>query len=403
MLHIKPILSSLLRSKSGPLLLLVQIILSVAIVANASFIIHERLALMSRDSGIAEEEILSFNVYNFDPSMDMALQNKQDQQILRALPGVISASSTNMLPLSGGGWMDRFVDGPDVETAKSTPGFAFYLGNEQLVDTLGVKIIEGRNFYPDEIRSGLDESGLRILVSKPLAQAFWGEESPVGKAMYQGTDQQVEIVGVIERLQGAWVDHDNFEYSVIANVDWGGQGANSSYMVRASAAAIPDLKDSIIEALHRENPNRVIDNFKTIAEHRASSYRDHELMVTVLSMMVVLLLLITSLGLAGMVMFNIERRTKQIGTRRALGARKRDIMSYFLVENYLICLAGGGIGALLAMQLGQQLMKLYSLPMLEPGYPLFTLLGLILVTTIAVVLPARKAAAISPATATRSV
>jgi putative ABC transport system permease protein len=126
-------------------------------------------------------------------------------------------------------------------------------------------------------------------------------------------------------------------------------------------------------------------------------------MITVLTMMVVLLLLITSLGLTGMVMFNIQRRTKQIGTRRALGAKKRDIISYFLVENYLICLAGGVLGGLLAIQLGQQLMKIYSLPMLDLSYPLFTVAGLFIVTTLAVYLPARKAANISPATATRSV
>lgn len=103
MLHIKPILSSLLRSKSGPVLLLIQIILSVAIVANASFIIQERLALMQRVSGVEESEVLTFSLFNFDPLIDKTAQNKIDQQILRGLPNVIDATSTNMLPLSGGG------------------------------------------------------------------------------------------------------------------------------------------------------------------------------------------------------------------------------------------------------------------------------------------------------------
>lgn len=118
--------------------------------------------------------------------------------------------------------------------------------------------------------------------------------------------------------------------------------------------------------------------------------------------MVVLLLLITALGLTGMVMFNVQRRTKQIGTRRALGAKKRDIISYFMLENYLICLVGGVLGGLLAMQLGQQLMSIYSLPMLQWQYPLLTLVGLFIVTTFAVIIPAKKAADISPAIATRS-
>lgn len=399
MLHIKPILSSLLRSKSGPILLLIQIILSVAIVANASFIIQERLALMQRDSGIKESEVLTFSLFNFDPLIDKTAQNKIDQQILRGLPNVIDATSTNMLPLSGGGWSSTLNLGPDPDSAKSTPQFAMYLGTDHTIETLGIKLIEGRNFYPHELKDNLDSPSRLAIISSVLAKAIWPDESALGKVLYEGKDAQITVIGVVEKLQGAWIDSSSLENSVIQNVDYG----SSSYMVRAKPEFHAELKDAIKKALLAENPNRVLDGFKSIEALKDSSYRDHKLMITVLTMMVVLLLLITSLGLTGMVMFNIQRRTKQIGTRRALGAKKRDIISYFLVENYLICLAGGVLGGLLAIQLGQQLMKIYSLPMLDLSYPLITVAGLFIVTTLAVYLPARKAANISPATATRSV
>lgn len=399
MLHIKPILSSLLRSKSGPVLLLIQIILSVAIVANASFIIQERLALMQRDSGIKESEVLTFSLFNFDPLIDKTAQNKIDQQILRGLANVIDATSTNMLPLSGGGWSSTLNLGPDPDSAKSTPQFAMYLGTDHTIETLGIKLIEGRNFYPHELKDNLDSPSRLAIISSVLAKAIWPDESALGKVLYEGKDAQITVIGVVEKLQGAWIDSSSLENSVIQNVDYG----SSSYMVRAKPEFHAELKDAIKKALLAENPNRVLDGFKSIEALKDSSYRDHKLMITVLTMMVVLLLLITSLGLTGMVMFNIQRRTKQIGTRRALGAKKRDIISYFLVENYLICLAGGVLGGLLAILLGQQLMKIYSLPMLDLSYPLITVAGLFIVTTLAVYLPARKAANISPATATRSV
>ncbi|MCU8086795.1 FtsX-like permease family protein [Shewanella sp. SM21] len=399
MLHIKPILSSLFRSKSGPILLLIQIILSVAIVANASFIIQERLVLMQRDSGIKESEVLTFSLFNFDPLIDKTAQNKIDQQILRGLPNVIDATSTNMLPLSGGGWSSTLNLGPDPDSAKSTPQFAMYLGTDHTIETLGIKLIEGRNFYPHELKDNLDSPSRLAIISSVLAKAIWPDESALGKVLYEGKDAQITVIGVAEKLQGAWIDSSSLENSVIQNVDYG----SSSYMVRAKPEFHAELKDTIKKALLAENPNRVLDGFKSIEALKDSSYRDHKLMITVLTMMVVLLLLITSLGLTGMVMFNIQRRTKQIGTRRALGAKKRDIISYFLVENYLICLAGGVLGGLLAIQLGQQLMKIYSLPMLDLSYPLITVAGLFIVTTLAVYLPARKAANISPATATRSV
>jgi putative ABC transport system permease protein len=399
MLHIKPIFNSLLRSKSGPILLLIQIILSVAIVANASFIIQERLALMQRDSGIKESEVLTFSLYNFDPMIDKTAQNKIDQQILRGLPNVIDATSTNMLPLSGGGWSSTLNLGPDPDTAKKTPQFAMYLGTEHTIDTLGIKLIEGRNFYPHEIKDSLNSSGKLAIISKALAKQTWPDESPLGKVLYEGEDTQITIIGVVDKLQGAWIDSSDLDYSIIQNVDYGG----SSYMVRAKPEHHTELQAAITTALLTENPNRVIDRFKSIENLKEGSYRDHQLMITVLTMMVVLLLLITSLGLTGMVMFNIQRRTKQIGTRRALGANKRDIIQYFMVENYLICIVGGVIGGMLALVLGQQLMSLYSLPMVPIMYPILSVMGLLMVTTLAVIVPATKAANISPAMATRSV
>ncbi|MCE9677725.1 FtsX-like permease family protein [Shewanella sp. AS1] len=399
MLNIKPIFSSLLRGKSGPILLLMQIILSVAIVANASFIIHERLSMMQRDSGIDEEQVLTFNLYNFDPAIDATTQNKVDQGILRSLPHVQAAVSTNMLPLSGSGWSSTLNHSPDPETSKTTPQLAMYLGTEHTIATLGLKLVEGRNFYPDEISDDVNSPNKLLIISKALAEETWPNESAIGKHLWVGKDVQVTVIGVVENLQGAWVDSDDLEYSIIQNVDYGGR----SYMVRLPKEYHGDAKEQIISALMKENPNRVIDDFRSIAEIKKSTYRDHELMVTVLSLMVVLLLAITSLGLTGMVMFNIQRRTKQIGTRRALGATKRDILSLFLVENYIICIIGGLVGAVLAVLLGQQLMQHYSLPQLAPIYPVMTVLGMLLVTTVAVVLPARKAANISPAIATRSV
>ncbi|MGX9463218.1 FtsX-like permease family protein [Shewanella sp. A14] len=399
MLHIKPIISSLLRSKSGPILLLIQIILSVAIVANASFIIQERLALMQRDSGVKESEVLTFRIYNFDPSIDRTAQNKIDQQILRGLPNVIEATSSNMLPLSGSGWSSALNLGPDPDIDKNTPQFAMYLGTEHTIDTLGLKLIEGRNFYPHEIKDSLNSSGKLAIISKAFAKQVWPDESSLGKVLYEGEDTQITVIGVVDKFQGAWIDSADLEYSIIQNVDYGG----SSYMVRAKPEHHIELQAAITAALLAENPNRVLNRFDSIEEVKDGSYRDHQLMITILTMMVVLLLLITSLGLTGMVMFNIQRRTKQIGTRRALGASKRDIIQYFIVENYLICIVGGVIGGMLALVLGQQLMSLYSLPMVPVIYPIMSVIGLLVVTTLAVIIPATKAANISPAMATRSV
>jgi len=405
MTAIKPILSAMLRSRSAPLLLLAQIILSVAIVANAAFIIQQRMELMARPSGITETESFEFSVFNFGEGVDLISRDERDLAILRSMPGIKHAAPTNMVPLSGSGWSDRFVDGPDPEHAKSLPQFAFYLSDEELVDALGLKLVEGRTFHKGQILRAFDDKSVQreVIISQPLAKAFWGEESPIGKVVYQGDDEPITVVGVVERLQGAWVDDMHLDNSVIMNIDFNGRSANASYIIQAETADIPQLKETIKAALLKDDPRRVIRDFKTIAENRDENYANHAMMAFVLGCMILLLLVITALGLSGMVMFNIERRTKQIGTRRALGATKGTILRWFLTENYLILGMGALVGVLLAFELGRRLMSFFSLPALDWRYPAMTVALLFVVTTVAVILPARKAANISPATATRSV
>lgn len=405
MTAIKPILSAMLRSRSAPFLLLLQIILSVAIVANAAFIIHQRLGMMERPSGVAESEVLSFKMYNFSDGPDFAERNRRDMEILRALPGVKAVATVNMLPLGSNGWTSGFSDGPDPETAKRLPTMALYLGNEHVLDAFGLTLVEGRNFLPGRIAQGREDTSVpyEVIVTRAYAKAAFGEESPIGKRVYEGTDVPFTIVGVVDKLQSAWVNSDDIESSVLVNVNMGGDGKFDTVAVRADASEHPRLIEAIKEALHKDEPRRVIEYFRSIAQYREKAYSQHAMMAFVLAVMIVLLLGITALGLSGMVMFNIERRTKQIGTRRALGATRGNILGWFLTENYLLLGAGALVGSWLAFELSRQLMTFFSLDALAWQYPAMTVALLFLVTTVAVIIPARKAAAISPSIATRSV
>src|SRR5262245_37520300 len=123
----------------------------------------------------------------------------------------------------------------------------------------------------------------------------------------------------------------------------------------------------------------------------------------ILSAVGLLVLAVTMVGITGLAAFNVTTRTKQLGTRRAIGARKFHILRYFLVENWLITTSGALLGCALALAAGMYLAVTYELPRL----PLFYLVGgVVLLWTIgllAVLVPARRAASISPAVATRSV
>jgi putative ABC transport system permease protein len=143
---------------------------------------------------------------------------------------------------------------------------------------------------------------------------------------------------------------------------------------------------------------------RTMDETRERSYRDDASMIKMLTFTVILLLLITSLGIVGLASFSVSRRTKQIGTRRALGASRGAIAQYFMVENLLISFTGVVLGAALAVGLNMFLVEAFdldraSLLVLVP----VAMLTLILIGQLAVLGPARRASRVPPAVATRTI
>jgi putative ABC transport system permease protein len=118
---------------------------------------------------------------------------------------------------------------------------------------------------------------------------------------------------------------------------------------------------------------------------------------------VTLLVIITALGIIGLASFTVKTRTKQIGTRRAVGARKIDIIRYFLLENWLMTSFGVVAGIGLAMLLNGALVIWFSMDMLNLFYVPMGILGLWALGLLSVLGPARRAAAIPPAVATRTV
>ena len=114
-------------------------------------------------------------------------------------------------------------------------------------------------------------------------------------------------------------------------------------------------------------------------------------------------LAVTIVGISGLAAFNVTTRTKQLGIRRAIGARKFHILRYFLVENWIITTCGAVLGCMLALAAGIKLSTLYEMPRLPLYYLVGGVLLLWIVGLLAVLVPARRAASISPAVATRSV
>ena len=232
--------------------------------------------------------------------------------------------------------------------------------------------------------------------------------SAVGKPLFYSTGEDAKestIVGVVERLQtpAAQANPDSEgkgEYSVIYPIRQLDQ--YTQYLVRTDPGQRASVIAAAEKALSERMDGRVLLPTRTLNELRARRYRaDHALAGMLISVMV-LLLLVTASGIVGMASLWVSQRRKQIGVRRALGARRFDILRYFLTENLLVTTAGIVGGIALALALNQLLVSQLELARLPLAYLAIGAAALWSLGLFAVYGPAWKAASISPAIATRS-
>ena len=390
------IFRSLMRNKVGALLISLQIALTLTIMVNAIFMMTERQQQMQRPSGLDEGNLfyLSNTIFAKDYNQQVNLDN--DLQLIRQTDGVVDAIQINAIPLSGGGWSMGLQTESGAD--KTSVGVAVYMVDNHAINTLGLNLIAGVNFSANDIEwraSSQNNWPPKTIITKAMAQALFPDDwqSAIGRTAYINRAEPMQIVGIVESLQAPWNGWGGVERSML--VPYKMETTDGNIMVRTE----PGRRDELIS---ESNKQRIIRNVRTMQETRERSYRGHNAVNKILTSVIFILTLITGFGIVGLAMFSINRRTKQIGTRRALGATKGQIMSYFMIENLYISTFGICLGIAGAIGLNIWLVNTFSMAPVEKELILIASLVLYIVGQLAVLYPARKAAQISPATATRS-
>ncbi len=409
-MELRPILSTLLRHKTAATLIVLEIALSCAIICNALFLIGQRVDRLNLASGVAESEVVRVQLTGIGKDADAEALTRSDLALLRGLPGVKAASVTNQVPFVNSSWNTSINMAKDQK--QPTMNATVYMGDEQFLDVLGLKLVAGRNFSADEFIewSALDAPASNVsipavIITRSVADKLFPGQSALGKSFYSWGDNPMRVVGVVDHLvrpseQGGAVEH---EYSMIFPIhvpfSLGG-----NYLLRTDPARRDEVLKAAVSALVKNGPNRIIleDNTKTMEQLRAEYYRQDRAMVWMLVAVIVALLVVTALGIVGLASFWVQQRTKQIGVRRALGATRGQILRYFQTENFLLATIGIVLGMLLAYAINQLLMGKYELPRLPLFYLPVGAALLWLLGQVAVYGPARKAASVPPAVATRS-
>ena len=399
----RPMLSALLRNKTGPLLVALQIAVTLAIVINSLFIITQRVEKMNRPTGIDVNNVIVVYVRGFGTDFDVVSSIRNDIDLIKSIPGVVNATVSNQVPLSGSGSGNGLRAVPD--EAVDPVAVGRYRWSVDGLESLGVELTRGRNFYPQEVDYVLPASNppapASILVTQEAADALFPDEDALGKSVYWGSMEASTIVGIIGHMHGSWVSWDKLG-SVVIQPGKPAYGTNK-YIIRTEPGMRDRLLPIIEEKLATSNRMRVINRVRTLEELAANSYRMDRGMAVILGIVISLLIGLTALVIVGLSSFQVARRKKQIGTRRALGATRLHIIREFMLENWLITTGGALLGAVLSVAVAYWLETAFELPRLDWRYLPAGIGILWLLSSLAVIEPARRAAAVPPAVATRSV
>jgi putative ABC transport system permease protein len=423
-MELGPIFRALFKSRTRFFLVVTEIALTLAIVVNCMNMIADQRNYLTRPTGLDEENLLVITSETFAPEFedDGYTRNAylEDLAAVRAMPGVSAAAGISAIPLSGGGSSTgRRALGSEGDTI-SVPYFTV---SPEILETLGVELASGRSFRESDwgpaeererrrieaARLGLpapedDQEVIArdVLVTKSIAEAIYPDQDPLGKviASRDGLGQDT-IVGVIELMHCAWPLSSVHDRAMLRpGLPYSNR--RSRYMVRAEPGAITTLYTALEEKLLEVNSGRIV-TVATLKEIKHENMEEVGAMIKMLSGISFLLVTVTSLGIIGLTAFSVTQRTRQIGTRRALGATRWAVLRYFLVENWVITSIGLGFGLLLTYGLNFALAQVAGLPMIT--FPLMAsgMVILWLVGLAATLASSLRSMSVSPVLATRTI
>jgi putative ABC transport system permease protein len=409
-LNIRPIISALLRNWAGPVLVAAQVAIALAVVANAVYIVKQRIDKIDRPTGMDVQDIFVIRSDGVTDNYAHEATIRADLAYLRGQPAVVAVTTMDYAPLSGDGNSIGVMLQPDDQ--RHAVGTGYYEVDEDGIRALGVHLTAGRSFTHNEIlppRTG-DASGTsagQAIVTQALADDLYPDGHALGKTLYDSgrhfTSPAI-IVGIIDHMYGFRVSWGRVDRVILApRLPYPDDQPIANYVVRTQPGRRDVVMRSVESYLQASNPDRIIEWIRPLDYFKDRSYVADRSMEIFLSVITLMLLVVTAVGIFGLVTFNVGARAKQIGTRRALGAQRLDIVSYFLVENWLITTAGMAVGCALALWVGFWLSVHYQLPRLDLYYLVGGIPALWMVGLVAAWYPAQRAAAVPPAVATRTV
>ena len=392
-------------------LVVLQIALALTLLVGSGLAVRSFQRLAAVDPGFDPVDVLTFGLAlpaRDYPSPEARLNlHRRMVDRLRALPGVVDASATSIVPLSGEmSGSGHTIEGRPLSDGEVPPVFMTKRVAPGYFDALRIELVEGRVF--DRLDGERDVPV--VVVSRSLARTYWPGESALGKGVRLGGppagegEEWSRIVGVVDDVHEIALHEDPPEmayYPLPGAIRGESVPAVMRYLVRAPNAAA--LSNAAREAVRGLDPTLPISGLETLETRVGRARGERAFVMVLLAVAAGLALLLGSVGLYGVVSYMVAQRRREIAIRMAVGAQVADVQRLVLTEAGVLAVVGAALGVGSAVVLTRRIQALlFETSPLDPVVFVAVSMLLIGVCLLASWLPARRAARLDPVTALRA-
>ena len=385
-------------------LVVAEVAFALVLLTGAGLLFRSLQQLFAIEPGFDARNVLSLQVQVSGPQFrDMAAIHRffnDATERIRAVPGVTGAALTSLLPLSG----SSDVYGLQFElsdAAGAADGAAFRYGvSPGYFDTMGLRLRRGR-LLGDQDREG---APLAVVINEDFARRRFPDTDPIGQRMHIGpTDRPwFTIVGVVSDVKQMSLEEDGGNAVYVTPRQW--HFADRSFWFVVKTAGDPAaLAAPIREAIWSVDRDQAIVRVDTLSSVVAATARERSFALLLFEVFGLSALLLTTIGIYGVVAGGVNERIREIGVRTALGASRQQILRMVLRQGVVLSALGVTIGLAIAAVASRGLTSLlYGVSPLDPTSYIAVVTVLLTAAVAASWLPARRAAGVDPSTTLRS-